>query len=75
MQWGADDDETYVNDDDETYINDVVLDSEHVVDGLERRDAWVARLVHLRGLVHYSNLSEDRNHDQRWSLMMVHLNI
>ena len=29
----------YINDDDETYVNDIVLDSEHVVDGLERRDA------------------------------------
>ena len=50
--------------DGETNINDVVLDLEHVIDGLERGDGGVARLVHLGGLVHYSNLSEDRNRDK-----------
>ena len=51
--------------DGETDINDVVLDLEHVINWLERGDGGVARLVHLGGLVHYSNLSEDRSQDQQ----------
>ena len=41
-----------------TYINDVVLNSEHIVDGLEWGDGGVAGLVHLRCLVDNSNLPE-----------------
>ena len=42
-----------------TYVNDVALNSEHVIDGLKRCNAGVARFVHLRRLIHNSNLSEN----------------
>ena len=46
-----------------TYINDVVLNSEHVIYWLKRCDAGVAVFVHLRCLVHNSNLSDDKIDD------------